>query len=111
MKPAAETESSSSAVLAIQPQGGFPQLVQTMKFNARAKHQTELRPGSTHKLLVNFEKDGKKFWPSNDDLIIPELTTGLMNHNLVFQGIRKEEDRDGQTFWFIYLLSAPTSRL
>ena len=32
----------------------------------------------------------------------------ILKH-LVCQGIRKEEDANGQLIWFLYLLSAPTA--
>ena len=81
----------------------------TLRVNARACHGNKIRPGTVNKVIVDFEQDGRRFVPGDDDFLIPELTTGMIMKHLVCQGIRKEEDADGGIIWFLYLLSAPTA--
>ena len=104
-----ESSENVSAILAVEGEGASPQLVHTVRMNARACHGYKIRPGTIRKVVVDFELNGRRFVPGESDFLIPELTTGMILKHLICQGIRKEEDADGRPIWFLYILSAPTA--
>ena len=82
-------------MLAVNGETTTPQLVHTLR--------------TVTQLIIDFEKDRRRFTPEDKYFLIPELTTGMILKHFVCQGIRKEEDANGKLIWFLYLLSAATT--
>ena len=102
-KPGRGTSTYQGSVEQLVPNQNVPVLISTKRFLARAADSTKLERGTTTRVWVDLELQGRRYQPGDDDLLVADLTSGWMRRSLIGQGLKREVDSTGERRWCLFV--------
>ena len=102
-EPGRGTSTYQGSVEQLVPNQNVPVLISTKRFLARVAYPTKLECGTTTRVWVDLELQGRKYQPGEDDLLVADLTSGWMRRSLLGQGLKREVDHTGERRWCLFV--------